>query len=186
MRRILAVVIVTAAALTAGGFAYAESQPADPSVPADVPADPLSQIAPSEAPPAAEKAEEPTAPEERARRRDTQAQRRRPGGGLRPMKGAIHGELLLMSRDGETREVVFDRGRLVSVSESSITIERPDQQTVSAAVTPETKFNGTPREQLESGTPVLVVADPAGKALRVVSKRPPEEARPRAQRRPRV
>jgi hypothetical protein len=154
MRRILAIAVLSLAVVGAGSFAYAESQPADPSVPSDAQTQP-------------------------APRAGGRAGAQRQG----PMKGAIHGELLLWERAGTTREVVFDRGRLVSVSESTITIERRDGQTVSAAVTPETKFTGTPRDQLQAGAPLLVVQDSDGNALRVLSRGPrPGAPKPRPAR----
>ncbi|HEY3240211.1 MAG TPA: hypothetical protein VGL92_11640 [Acidimicrobiia bacterium] len=94
---------------------------------------------------------------------------RREGAGRGPLQQAIHGDLLLQAREGGTREVSFDRGRITSMSEDSITIERPDGQSVSAGITAGTTFNGTPRSELTAGSPVLVVhAD--GQALRVVSR----------------
>jgi hypothetical protein len=91
----------------------------------------------------------------------------------RPLFGAIHGELVVPApqQPGGYRQVVFDRGRLTSLTGDAITLERPDGRSVGAAVTAETGFHGTPREQLEPGDPVLVV-HAGGAALRVVSRRP--------------
>jgi hypothetical protein len=142
MRRIVTAVIVVAV-LAVGGLAYAEGQPADPSVP--------SREGQS-APPAAAGAAKP-----------------RPARQL--LQGAIHGELLVRDpvSSGSTRTIVFDRGRLTSVSEGSIALQRPDGVPVTAAVTPDTAFNGTPREQLKPGVTVIV-AQSGGVAERVVSK----------------
>lgn len=137
MRRLIAVLVV-AATVAAGGYAYAESQPPDPATAGtDRPA-----------------LERPAA---------------RDGAGRNPLRRAIHGDLLLAEPGGGTREVTFDRGRITSISEGSITIERPDGQSVSAGLTPDTKFNGTPRSELTSGTPVLVV-QAGGQAVQVVSR----------------
>jgi hypothetical protein len=137
MRRLIAVLVV-AASVAAGGYAYAESQPTDPA------------ISSTDQPPA-----EPPAT--------------RDGAGRGLLGRAIHGDLLLAEPGGGTREVTIDRGRITSISEGSITLERPDGQSVSAGITPDTKFNGTPRSELTTGSPVLLVhAD--GQAVRVVSR----------------
>ena len=150
MRRIVSAVIV-AAVLAVGGLAYAEAQPADPSV----------QSLRGE-------------PGPRTTPRATQT---RPGRNL--LREAFHGELLV--RDGEspgsTRTIVFDRGTLTSISESSVTLERPDGVLVSARVTPETRFNGTSQSDLQPGAAVLVVHS-AGTAERVVGKGVRSEERP--------
>lgn len=193
MRRILAAAIIPAA-LAVGGLAYAESQPADPSLPVVPHAEEL--VPPAETPeappvvPPADKPEAPPADKPEAPPADSgsepaqaesepgekagpqgKARGHRGGFGLGHMKGAIHGELLLWGPEAaSTRTVVFDRGRLRSLTDSTITIERPDGVSVSATVTPETKFNGTPRAELKPETPVLLVQSADGKALRVMSK----------------
>jgi hypothetical protein len=137
MRRLIAVLVV-AATVAAGGYAYAESQPTDPAV---------------------SNTDQPQA--ERPAARD--------GAGRGPLGRAIHGDLLLQGPGGGTREVTMDRGRITSISEGSITLERPDGQSVSAGITPDTRFNDTPRAELTSGSPVLLV-QAGGQALRVVSR----------------
>ncbi len=139
MRRHLTAGLIVAAGLATAGVAYAGSQPADPSV-ASTPA----AAAPAGAPKAA-----------------------RPGAGV--LKGAIHGELLVLGEDGSTRTVTFDRGKVTALSEGSITIERPDGVSVSKNLTDATVFNGTPRAELQSGAAVVVVSS-GDTAERVLSK----------------
>jgi hypothetical protein len=160
MRRIIPAVIVVAV-LAVGGLAYAETQPADPTVRSTPGA---TQARPD--------------PSVSSTPRATQA---RPA---RMLAGAIHGELLVREREsqGSTRTVVFDRGRLTSVSESLLTLERPDGVLVTARVTPETRFAGTPRSELQPGAAVLVVQS-SGTAERVLSKGTRSEERPRPRRR---
>ena len=146
MRRRLIAGLIVATGLATAGIAYADNQPADPS------------IAITRA--AATGAASPAAA----------------GGKAGVLKGAIHGDLLVRNEDGSTRTVTFDRGKVSSVSASGITIERPDGVSVSKDVTDQTVFNGTPRDQLTTGTPVIVVSEgPA--ATHVVSKGARAEAR---------
>jgi hypothetical protein len=143
MRRLAVPAIALTAVIALGGWAYAETQPADPSV---------------DDSPAAAKAG-------------------RPGG---PLKRAIHGELLVGDGQGGYRTVVFDRGRLGGIDGSTITVERPDGTKVTAALADDTKFNGTPRDQLKAGDRVMVLqAD--GNALRVLSKGARAEMKDRRQ-----
>ena len=139
MRRRIIAAAIVAAGLATAGIAYAENQPPDPS------------IAITRA--AATGAESPAAV----------------GGKAGVLKGAIHGDLLVRSKDGSTRTVTFDRGKVSSISASSITIERPDGVSVSKDVTDKTVFNGTPRDKLTSGMPVIVVSE-GQTATHVVSK----------------
>jgi hypothetical protein len=92
-------------------------------------------------------------------------------GGLKPgiLKGAIHGELLLMGDHGTTRTVIFDRGKITAISAGSITIARPDGVSVNKGLTGDTVFTGTPRNQLQPGAPVVVVSS-GDTAERVISK----------------
>jgi hypothetical protein len=139
MRRRIIAGAIVAATLTAAGVAYAESQPADPTV-AVTKAAATGAAAPAAA-----------------------------GGKAALLKGAIHGDLLVRAKDGSTHTVTFDRGKVSSVSASSITIQRPDGVPVSKDVNDQTIFNGTPRDQLTSGTPVIVVSEGQA-ATHVVSK----------------
>jgi hypothetical protein len=136
MRRRIVAAVIVAAGLATAGIAYAESQPADPSV--------------GSTPPAAAKAGGRV-------------------GGPGVLKGAIHGDLLVRGENGSTRTVTFDRGKITAISTGSITIERPDGVSVSKALTDQTVFNGTPRDQLQAGTGVIVVSS-GDKAERVLSK----------------
>ena len=92
-------------------------------------------------------------------------------GGLKPgvLKGAIHGDLLVMGDNGSTRTVTFDRGKITAISAGSITIERPDRVSVAKTLTDQTVFNGTPRDQLQVGAGVIVVSS-GDTAERVISK----------------
>jgi hypothetical protein len=139
MRRRLIAGLIVTAGLAAAGIAYADNQPSDPSVA-------VTRAAAVGAPSPA------TA-----------------GGKAGVLKGAIHGDLLVRGQDGSTHTVTFDRGQVSSVSGSSITIQRPDGVSVSDDLTDHTVFNGTPRDELTSGTPVIVVSD-GHTATHVVSK----------------
>jgi hypothetical protein len=164
MRRRIIATLIVAAGLASAGIAYAENQPADPSVPGtSVPA--------VSAEPSA--GEAPTVPAEapaKARANDpakAAGQARRLKAGI--LKGAIHGDLLVRNEDGSTRTVTFDRGKITAISGGSISIERPDGVSVSKALTDQTVFNGTPHDQLQAGMGVIVVSD-GDTAHRVLSK----------------
>jgi len=139
MRRRIVAAAIVAAGLATAGIAYAENQPPDPSV----------AIAKA----AASGASAPTAA----------------AGKAGVLKGAIHGDLLVRGQDGSTRTVTFDRGKVTAIAASSITIQRPDDVSVTKDVTDQTVFNGIPREQLTTGTPVIVVSEGQA-ATHVVSK----------------
>ena len=139
MRRRIVAAVIVAAGLATAGIAYAENQPPDPSVAV------TRAAATGEASPAAA------------------------GGKGGVLKGAIHGDLLVRSKDGSTRTVTCDRGKVTSVSGTAVTIERPDGVSVSKDITDQTVFNGTPRDKLQSGTPVIVVSE-GQTATHVVSK----------------
>jgi hypothetical protein len=131
-RRIIAGLLITAGLATAG-VAYAEGQPADPSVASNQ--DSAAKAGAAEA-------------------RAAKAGGRKAG----LLKGAIHGDLLIRAEDGSTRTVTFDRGKVTALSGGSITIVRPDGISVSKALTDQTVFNGTPRDQLQEGAAVVVVS----------------------------
>jgi hypothetical protein len=85
------------------------------------------------------------------------------------LKGAIHGDLLVLGDNGSTRTVTFDRGKVTALSAGSISIERPDGVAVTKTLTDQTVFNGTPRDQIQVGTAVIVVSS-GDTAERVISK----------------
>ena len=139
MRRRIVAAAIVAAGIATAGIAYAENQPPDPSV-AITKAAATGTAAPDAA-----------------------------GGKAGVLKGAIHGDLLVRSKDGSTRTVTFDRGNVTSIAASSITIERPDGVSVSKDLTDRTVFNGMARDKLTNGTPVIVVSE-GQTATHVVSK----------------
>ena len=139
MRRRIVAGAIVVAGIAVAGIAYAENQPPDPSI-------------------AVTKAAATGAPAPAAA-----------GGKAGILKGAIHGDLLVRGKDGSTHPVTFDRGKVSSVSASSITIQRPDGVSVTDDVNDQTVFNGIPRDQLQSGTPAIVVAE-GHTATHVVTK----------------
>lgn len=115
-KRMLATAIAASTILGVGAYAWAENQPADPRVTA------------------------------------TQQQPADPGAnglqrGLRHRAGvlgrrAIHGDLIVKGRAGQFENVSFDKGKVTAVSATSITIERPDGQSVTKTIDGDTKFRG--------------------------------------------
>ena len=139
MRRSIIAGAIVVASLATAGIAYAENQPPDPSI-------------------AVAKAAATGAPAPAAAGRKA---------GI--LKGAIHGDLIVRGKDGSTHTVTFDRGKVSSISASSITIQRPDGVSVTDDVNDQTVFNGVARDQLQTGTPAIVVAD-GHTATHVVTK----------------
>src|SRR5437763_17052156 len=93
MRRRIAAAAIIAAGLATAGIAYAENQPADPSV-----AVTRAAAAGAAAPDAA-------------------------GGKAGGLKGAIHGDLLVRGKDGPTRTGTFDRGKITPNPAAATTIQ---------------------------------------------------------------
>jgi len=139
MRRSIIAGAIVVAGLATAGIAYAENQPPDPSI-------------------AVAKAAATGAPAPAAA-----------GGKAGILKGAIHGDLLVRSKDGSTHTVTFDRGKVSAISSSSITVQRPDGVSVTDDLNDQTVFNGIPRDQLQTGTQAIVVAD-GHTATHVVTK----------------
>jgi hypothetical protein len=129
MRRSIIAGAIVVAGLATAGIAYAENQPPDPSL-------------------AVAKAAATGAPAPAAA-----------GGKAGILKGAIHGDLLVRGKDGSTHTVTFDRGKVSSLSASSITIQRPDGVSVTDDLTDQTVFNGMTRDQIKTGTPAIVVSE---------------------------
>ena len=139
MRRRIIAAAIVAAGLATAGIAYADNQPGDPSIAV------VKAAATGGASPAAA------------------------GGKAGVLRGAIHGDLLVRDKDGSTHTVNFDRGKVGSISASAITVQRPDGVTVTDDLNDQTAFNGLPKDQVQSGTPVIVVAD-GHTATHVVTK----------------
>lgn len=88
---------------------------------------------------------------------------------------AIHGEMIVRDAGGSGwREVVMDRGKVVSKTASGLTLERPDGQRVTVAVDGSTRYRGVESlSAVQEGRPAMVVANQSGTAL-VVTQRPPD------------
>lgn len=83
----------------------------------------------------------------------------------------VHAQFIVRTASGY-RVLEFDRGQLSSVSASSITIVRLDGPSVTAALTPTTKYLGLSESELAKGDLVALVQDGHGDALLVASRAP--------------
>jgi hypothetical protein len=93
------------------------------------------------------------------------------GAGLRALlKRTIHAQLIVRGKGGQWVTVDFDRGKITTISSSSITITRPDGVSVSAAITTSTSFRRTTESKLGAGDSVAIV-QVAGDARFVVALR---------------
>jgi hypothetical protein len=77
-----------------------------------------------------------------------------------PLRRAIHGDVIVRGQGGNGFEnVTFDRGEVTAVSASSITVKRPDGQSVTKAIDANTKFRGVQSAgDVKTGKPALVVS----------------------------
>jgi hypothetical protein len=90
---------------------------------------------------------------------------------IRLARHTVHAELIVKTADG-FRTIDIDRGRLSSISGTSITIVRPDGPSVTARLTNATRYVGLPESSLAKGDRVLLVQGGGGNAL-FVAARPP-------------
>jgi hypothetical protein len=77
-----------------------------------------------------------------------------------PLGRAIHGDIIVRAQGGNGFEnVTFDHGDVTAVSASSITVKRPDGQSVTKAIDANTKFRGAQSAgEVKTGKPALVVS----------------------------
>ena len=155
MRKRLFVSLAVAGLVLSGG-AIAIAQTADPAVkPAETPKTPKAERAPGTK---MERADKPG--------RGPKG----PGGphGFGPgVERAVHGDLIVPVRpaDGDANAtptfetVQFDRGKVVTATDESLTLERPDGKQVTVALNGDTKFKGVSKgSELTAGSPVFVVS----------------------------
>ncbi len=100
----------------------------------------------------------------------------RPATALAVHAGRRHRLALLQRADHATIEIkvkgkwvtyTLDRGKVTAVSPSSITLLRPDGQTVTEQITSSTKYGGVGAEtQVRTDQPAMVISD-NGTALRI-------------------
>lgn len=106
-----------------------------------------------------------------------------PPGLGRAMKGLTYGELHVQTKEGESRVIRLDQGKVAAVSESSITVTENDGNEVTIAVDEDTRVLGKPGsktslESLKEGQKVLVSGPEGGTAKSVLvlpkkGERPP-------------
>ena len=132
LKRNAAVLLVATLVLGAGAYAWAQGAP--------------------ERPTTSEQAREPRA--------DGPRQGRGGERGMHPLRRAVHGDLIVRKADGSGFEnVTFDRGEVTAVSASSITVKRPDGQSVTKAIDANTKFHGAQSAaDVKTGKPAVVVS----------------------------
>ena len=98
---------------------------------------------------------------------------RHPGGPRGLLRRADHGTFEVKNKAGQWVTYTFDRGKVTAASGQSITLARPDGQSVTLTITPETKFRGVASAaDIKTGKGAIVVSDSAGKAL-IVAQRDP-------------
>ena len=93
-----------------------------------------------------------------------------------PFGHAVHGDLIVPTRNGGFEKVAFDRGTLTESSTQSLTLHRPDGVDVTVKLNDATRYKGVENAAaLEKGQPVAVVAKDG--TARVVMQRDPDAPR---------
>lgn len=153
MRQRIAAVLVAALGLAGGAAAWAQADPEDP------------KVGGAQA--------QPTQAQEGDQQKPPGEGRRRKGpGGPHVLGRAIHGTLTVPAEGGSWEDVMFDRGTVTAINESSIEIERPDGQKVTAALDENTRYGpDRDRTDIQTGKPAMVVQKD-GKAIMVAQKDP--------------
>ena len=152
MRQRIAAVLVAALGLAGGAAAWAQADPEDPHVQNTQAQAQAQEDGDEQAPPA--------------------EGRRRGKPGRHVLGRAIHGDLIVRGEDGAWENVAVDRGTVTNITESSIEIERPDGQKVTAALDDNTRYGpDRDRTDIQTGQPAMVVQKD-GKAVAVLQKDP--------------
>lgn len=89
---------------------------------------------------------------------------------VRTLSHTVHAELVVHTKSGYVT-VDVDKGTLTSASTTSLSLQRPDGPSVSAAVTSSTRFFGVPESKLARGDRTLMVQT-GGNAVLVLSAPP--------------
>lgn len=106
--------------------------------------------------------------------------RRGPGPlGLVPLGRAVHGTVTVPDGNGGWHEVTFDKGTVDEATDGSrVVLDRPDGQTVTVELSPETGYHGVADAAgLVDGRAALVVSQD-GEALHVAQRDPDRRHRP--------
>jgi hypothetical protein len=101
----------------------------------------------------------------------TASANRRGHPGLAILRRADHGTLDVKDKAGTWVTVTFDRGQVTAADAGSVTLQRPDGQTVTAKLTADTKYKGiSSASAIAVGKPAIVVDDRGGNALLVAQR----------------
>lgn len=97
------------------------------------------------------------------------AQRMGPGGKRGPgLFGAVHAEVKGIKADKSTFSFTFDRGDVTAASSTSVTIKRPDGQSVTKSISADTKVRG----KLAAGGKAAIISE--GSAAKLILARAPK------------
>jgi hypothetical protein len=79
---------------------------------------------------------------------------------IRPLaRHGVHGDIIVKDKTGAYVTVTFDRGSVTAASATAVTLDRPDGQSVTLAVTADTKVHGAASAaELTVGKPAVVVS----------------------------
>jgi len=79
--------------------------------------------------------------------------------GLALLRRAVHGDVIVKDKAGQFVTVTFDRGKVTSHSDSSITVERPDGPSVTLHLDGSTRYRGiTSATDIQDGKGAIVVS----------------------------
>jgi len=90
------------------------------------------------------------------------------------LRRVVHGDLIVRGKDG-FQNVTYDRGKVTDASVTSVTIMRPDHQSVTKTIDGSTQFKGIKdASQLQKDKPAIVVSK--GNTAVVVAQRSADTA----------
>ncbi|HKA05370.1 MAG TPA: hypothetical protein VKD67_13615 [Acidimicrobiales bacterium] len=90
---------------------------------------------------------------------------------LRPLaRRAVHGDVVVKAKDGSFVTVTFDRGTVTAASDTSVTLQRPDNQSVTLTVNGDTKVHGAASAAaLQTGKDAVVISK-SGTATQILQR----------------
>ena len=164
VKRNIAAVIVAATVMGLGAVAWAQETP-DPTV---------------GGPAVSEAQEAPNVPDGDRPHPGPMGRMGRRHHGPGPMGRAVHGDLIVRTKDGTFENVTFDKGQVVSHDGGKIVLKRPDSDTnVTITLTDDTRYRGVENaSEIRDGERAVVVSKD-GKAVSV-GQRPERDQEDRA------
>lgn len=148
VKRMVGVLVLASLVVGGSAFAYAQAQPDDPA--------PAQGQAPAGAPNRWARCRAAAQTDEQNEAADPRLRRLCRRHAL--LARTVHADLVVKAGEG-FRNLTFDRGEVTAVSDTSITLHRPDGVDVTVALTANTRYRGVDGPgAIETGKPAVVLA----------------------------